>query len=74
MNLAHEDNLQMESLIETDLPLLHQWLNAPHLKPYYMQEPISAAQVNKKFTPRIKGTNPCHSLIVYHMEQHSLTS
>lgn len=66
MNPAHENNLQLRFLAEPDLPLLHKWLNAPHLKPFYMQDPISAAHVHKKFTPRITGTSPCRSLIVYH--------
>lgn len=55
----------MRALQEIDLARLHNWLNAAHLKPFYMQEPISIEEVSRKFRPRIERSDSCHSLLAY---------
>lgn len=52
-----------QPLAASALPLLHKWLNEPHLKPFYMQEDMTADEVSTKFKPRLSGDHPCRSLI-----------
>ncbi len=46
--------------------MLHVWMNAEHLKPFYMQEPISMEEIKTKFTPRVDGADSVSCLIVSH--------
>ena len=61
--LVADADTRLRPLVESDLELLYLWLNAPHLKPFYMQEPISAEHIRQKYMPRLTGNDPCHSLI-----------
>ncbi len=45
--------IELSPLKEEDLHLLHQWMNEPHLYPYYMQDSPSQDEVIAKFRPRI---------------------
>lgn len=58
-----QNSVYVRDLTESDLGLLHEWLNAPHLKPFYMQRPVSRDEVNRKFRPRINGKDDCYCLI-----------
>lgn len=49
----------LRPLARRDLDLLHRWMNAPHLVPFYMHGPISGDAVEEKFTPRL---DPGHSV------------
>jgi hypothetical protein len=42
-----------------DFKMLHRWHNAQHLRPFYMQDDITAARIDEKFTPRL---NPDHTV------------
>jgi len=53
----------LSSLCVSDLEFLHDWMNRPHLKPFYMQQAISADEIRRKFTPRIDTGHYCHCLI-----------
>ncbi len=55
--------VSLRPLAEADFDLLLNWLNAPHLKPFYRQEPISAIQVQQKYGPRLAGRQPCRCFI-----------
>jgi len=48
-------------LAETDLPLMADWLNRPHLRAFYQREPISLPAVAAKYGPRIRGEVPTQS-------------
>ena len=48
-------------LAKTDLPLMADWLNRPHLRAFYQREPISLAAVAAKYGPRIRCEVPTHS-------------
>ena len=61
--MEEKSQILVRPLQETDLEQLHHWLNAPHLFPHYMQEPISLEGVDRKFQPRIGGDHYCHPLI-----------
>jgi aminoglycoside 6'-N-acetyltransferase len=41
-----------------DLPRLHRWLNAPHLREFYQKAPISSAEVEAEFGPDLRGEHP----------------
>lgn len=45
------------------MDLLAAWLNAPHLFPYYMQEPIARDEAVAKFLPRTRSDHPVKCLI-----------
>ena len=43
---------------EADLPLLHDWLNRPHLRRFYQKRPISLEEVTAEYMPAIRGEEP----------------
>lgn len=51
--------LQME-----DLPLLHQWLNEPHVIEWYEKKPSTMEDVRKKYLPRIAGDDATKSFFI----------
>lgn len=55
------DRVQFRPLRVDDLPLLHQWLNAPHLRRFYQKRPISLPEVETKYAPRTSGAGPTWS-------------
>jgi hypothetical protein len=48
-------------LAEADLPLVADWLNRRHLRRFFQPMPISLAEVEAKYGPRIRGEVPTHS-------------
>ena len=52
-------------LASEDLPLLHGWLNQPHMRHFYQSSPVSLDEVRKKYTPRIEGREPVHSHVAW---------
>ncbi len=55
--------LNLRPLQKSDFATLYHWLNAPHLKPFYMCDGISLETVLKKFSPRVGGTNDVNCVI-----------
>ena len=45
--------LKLRPLEETDFALLHDLLNEPHLRPFYMREVVSLEYVSQKYRPRV---------------------
>jgi len=43
----------LRPLEKSDFVTLHRWLNTPHLKPFYIPDPISFSAVINKFSPRV---------------------
>jgi len=53
--------VRLRPLETTDLPLLHRWLNAPHLRRFYRKTPISLAEVRSKYLPLTRHDGPTRS-------------
>ena len=47
--------LDFRPLAETDLPLLRDWLNRPHLQRWWRRGAMSTADVRRKYLPRVAG-------------------
>jgi len=47
-------------LAHADMPLLHGWLNAPHMRAHYQRQPMTLDEVIAKYTPRIDGRVDTH--------------
>jgi aminoglycoside 6'-N-acetyltransferase len=56
-----DGEITYRSLVESDLPLMSDWLNRPHLRPFFRREPISADEAAAKYGPYIRGEVPSHS-------------
>lgn len=50
-------------LEKTDLPLLHSWLNQPHMRKFYQRKPITQDEVFEKYAPQIGSAVPTRSHI-----------
>jgi aminoglycoside 6'-N-acetyltransferase len=48
-------------LTPSDIDALHAGLNRPHLRRFFQKQPISRAEVEAKYGPRIRGEQPTHS-------------
>ena len=57
-------NISFRPLDKDDLPLLHRWLNEPHMRTFYQKTPLTIESVIEKYTPRIERKVPAHSHIV----------
>jgi aminoglycoside 6'-N-acetyltransferase len=53
-----EGAISYRALAEADLPLMADWLNRPHLRRFFQTTPISLAEVEAKYGPRIRGEVP----------------
>jgi RimJ/RimL family protein N-acetyltransferase len=52
------------ALAEADLPLLHRWLNAPHVVAGYTRVPMTLDEVTRKYRPRIAGSDAVRGHLV----------
>jgi len=52
------DAVGFRSVTEADLPLLHAWLNRPHLRQFYQKRPITLDEVRAEYAPAIRGEEP----------------
>ena len=59
------DALLFRALRLSDLALLHRWLQEPHVVRWW-GEPLSFAEIEAKYHPRIDGTEPTHVFIMEH--------
>lgn len=62
-DLNSRTSVQMRPLAISDMPLLHDWLNQPHLRPFYEREPSTLEQVTKRYACRILEDHPTNCLI-----------
>lgn len=60
-------NISFRKLEKTDLPLIHSWLNTPHVHEWFTEysnnEPTLQMVVNK-YLPRVNSKEPVHCYIV----------
>jgi aminoglycoside 6'-N-acetyltransferase len=52
------DAIGFRPVTEADLPLLHGWLNRPHLRRFYQKRPITLDEVIAEYAPAIRGEEP----------------
>ncbi len=50
-------DFEFRPLTETDLPLLLDWLNRPHLQEWWRDGVTSLEEVREKYLPRIAGSD-----------------
>ena len=46
-------------LAADDMPLLHRWLNQPHMRAHYQPREVSLAEVSAKYGPRLAPDSVC---------------
>ncbi|AEV34871.1 aminoglycoside 6'-N-acetyltransferase [Pseudovibrio sp. FO-BEG1] len=63
MSEVQNITVQVRPLAVSDMPLLHGWLNQPHLRPFYEREPSTLEQVAERYVCRVSGDHPTHCLI-----------
>ncbi len=61
--------LNLRPLEKSDFTTLYRWLNAPHLKPFYMRDGISLETVLNKFSPRAGGGGDVNCVIATEDDQ-----
>jgi RimJ/RimL family protein N-acetyltransferase len=47
-----------------DFPLLQRWLAMPHVRAWWPGEPVTLADVERKYGPRADGTNPTRVFVI----------
>lgn len=61
------DNISFKKLTVDDFPLLHEWLNSPHVKEWYgKHEKSDLEAIIAKYSPRIEGKEPTKCFIAYY--------
>lgn len=58
--------IRFERLRPSDLPLMHRWLNEPHVKRWWYDEGSSYEEIEKNFMPRISGEDPTFPYLILH--------
>ncbi len=53
----------LRPLNQSDLKLLHKWLNEPHMFPFFTSIPLSQDQIKKKYGPRLLKNHEVNCLI-----------
>jgi RimJ/RimL family protein N-acetyltransferase len=56
-------------LREADLPLMHKWLNTPHVSEWWSLDGNhlpSLEEIGRKYPPRIKGDEPVDCYLIYY--------
>jgi aminoglycoside 6'-N-acetyltransferase len=54
--------IAFRKLEKSDLPLMHEWLNRPHMRAFYQRTPVLAEEIAAKYIGRIEGRDGtfCH--------------
>ncbi|WP_079159154.1 GNAT family N-acetyltransferase [Streptomyces sp. SAT1] len=55
--------VEFPALGHADLPLLHRWLSAPHVRTWW-RDTLSLEEVERKYGPRIDGTGPIRCFVI----------
>jgi RimJ/RimL family protein N-acetyltransferase len=56
--------IAFRSLAHADLPLLHRWLNTPHVLEWWDRPGPSLEQVQEEYFPRTEGQAPTHCYLI----------
>jgi aminoglycoside 6'-N-acetyltransferase len=52
--------VSFRSLEESDLDMLHKWMNLPHMRDHYQKTLISLEDLHSKYLPRLASSHPTH--------------
>ena len=63
---AGSDRLSFRPLRSSDLPLLHRWLNAPHVARWWYGDDTSWHGVQREYTLYIEGREPVEPYLILH--------
>ena len=63
---ASPDAISFRPLRYSDLPLLHRWLNAPHVARWWYGDDTSWHGVQKEYTLYIEGREPVEPYLILH--------
>ncbi|MFH8218376.1 GNAT family N-acetyltransferase [Streptomyces sp. NPDC018057] len=55
--------IEFRALGRADLPLLHRWLCAPHVRIWW-RDALSPEELERKYGPRIDGTGPTRCFVI----------
>ncbi len=64
MPVVNSDLFEFHPLAEPDLPLLHRWLNAPHILEWWNQPGPTLEEVMEKYLPRVRGETDVSAYIM----------
>lgn len=56
-------DISFQPIKRSDFPQLENWLAEPHVKLWWHDE-LDAAAIEKKYGPRVDGTEPCHVFLI----------
>jgi RimJ/RimL family protein N-acetyltransferase len=58
--------ISFRSLGRGDLPLMHRWLNTPHVVEWWSDEALTLAEIVAKYSPRIDGKEDVQCFVIVH--------
>ena len=62
-------SIAFRPLATADLPLLHRWLNTPHVAAWWGEAGCSLEQVEEKYAPRTDGREPTRCYLILRDEE-----
>lgn len=63
-------SISFKKLQLADLPLIHRWLNEPHVHEWYDHDKQNTLEeITKRYEPKIKGEKPTDCYLVIHEDQ-----
>ena len=65
MTPDHNPDFTFRPLIRSDLPLLCDWLNRPHLQQCWRRGEITLSEVEDKYLPRVIGDDDARPFLAY---------
>jgi aminoglycoside 6'-N-acetyltransferase len=64
MEMSASPAIRFRPLATGDLPLMHRWLSAPHVRQWWYDAARTLDEVRAKYTPRIAGAEPVRSFTI----------
>src|SRR6266481_886059 len=58
--------IHFRTLDRGDLPLMHRWLNTPHVAVWWPDEALTLDQIIAKYAPRIDGKEDVRCFVIVH--------
>ena len=58
--------IRFRALNRGDLPLMHRWLNTPHVVEWWPDEAVALDEIVAKYTPRIDGLEDVRCFVIVH--------
>jgi RimJ/RimL family protein N-acetyltransferase len=61
--------IKFRSLNRGDLPLMHRWLNTPHVVEWWADEAVGLDEISAKYSPRIDGKEDVRCFVIVRDER-----